>query len=119
MSSPLLSRRWVLGHVIVLLIIAGCVVAGFWQLDRLSQRRTFNARVRKDLAMPAEPLASLLGQNSGADAADRLAYRRVEVGGTYDPAHEVVLVARFLGDQNGNHVLTPLVTSPGHALIVD
>jgi surfeit locus 1 family protein len=118
MPRFLFTRRWVLGHLLVLVIIAGCVVAGFWQLDRLHQRRIFNARVARQLRLAPEPLQSLVPSN-GKVSIGSLAYRRVEVEGTYDPRHEVVLVARVLGEQNGNHVLTPLVMSGGEGLIVD
>jgi len=114
MPRFLLSRRWVLGHLLVVVIVAGCVVAGFWQLDRLHQRRILNARVARQMEMPAEPLSDLARTNESVSA-DSLAYRRVEVEGTYDPRREVVLVARALGEQNGNHVLTPLVVPGGEA----
>src|SRR5438876_631535 len=118
MPRFLFSRRWALGHILVVVIVAGCVVAGFWQIDRLHQRRVLNARVVRQMHLPPEPLPSLAGSN-GSASADSLAYRRVEVEGTYDPHREVVLVARVLGEQNGNHVLTPLLLPGGEALVVD
>jgi len=118
MPRFLFTRRWVLGHLIVFVVIVACVVAGFWQLDRLRQRRVFNARVTARLRLPSQSLQTLVG-SAATPSPESLAYRRVEVEGTYDPRREVVLVARVLGEQNGNHVLTPLVTSNGQALIVD
>jgi len=43
----------------------------------------------------------------------------VRVEGTYDTAREVVLLGRANGDQDGNHVLTPLVRARGPAILVD
>jgi surfeit locus 1 family protein len=116
-ASFLLSRRWVVGHVLVAVIVAGCVVAGFWQLDRLHQRRTANARIEAQLARPPVPLDTLLV--SSPPDADALAYRRVTATGTYDVAHETVLIGRTLDDQTGNNVLTPVVLAGGNGLLVN
>jgi cytochrome oxidase assembly protein ShyY1 len=43
----------------------------------------------------------------------------VEVRGHYDVSDEVILYGRSLHDQPGNHVLTPLVTTGGRAVLVD
>jgi len=110
------SRRWVVGHVVVLVIVAGCVVAGFWQIARLHQRRASNSRIEAQLAQPAVPLETLL--TTGADP-DTLAYRRVTATGTYDTAHEAVLIGRTLRDETGNNLLTPLRLPSGNALVVN
>jgi cytochrome oxidase assembly protein ShyY1 len=115
--SFLRSPRWIAGHVIVLVIVAACVVAGFWQLDRLHQRRATNARIEARLAEAPVPLDTLL--TSGATSADALAYRRVSATGTYDVEHETVLIGRTLDDETGNDLLTPLVTRGGDGLIVN
>jgi surfeit locus 1 family protein len=107
----------VVGHVLVAVIVAGCVVAGFWQLDRLHQRRTANARIEAQLARPPVPLDTLLA--SSPSDADALAYRRVTATGTFDVAHETVLIGRTLDDQTGNNVLTPLVMRGGDGLLVN
>jgi surfeit locus 1 family protein len=112
------TRRWVIGHLVVLLIVGGCVVAGFWQLDRLHQRRASNARIEARMAMPRLTLSSL-GAGTVSGAPDALAYRRVEVSGRFDSSNEVVLVGRTLGDETGNNVLTPLKIGSGRGLLVD
>ena len=116
-TSFLRSPRWVVGHVLVAVIVAGCVVAGFWQLDRLHQRRAANARIEAQLARPPVPLDALLASPS-ADAV-ALAYRRVTAAGTYDVEHEAVLIGRTLDDQTGNNLLTPLLLSAGDGLVVN
>jgi surfeit locus 1 family protein len=118
MPRFLFTPRWILGHVIVLLIVAGCVVAGFWQLDRLDQRRSFNARVERQLALAPQPLDEVITEGSRIDP-EAVAYRRVKVEGTFDPSREVVLVGRSLNDQTGNDLLTPLVTGNGWAIFVN
>lgn len=90
-----------------------CVRLGIWQLDRLEQRRAFNAEVRAALASEPMPLDAVLA----ADADP--AYRRVVASGTWDPASEVILFGRSLGGRPGNHVLTPLELGDGRAVLVD
>jgi surfeit locus 1 family protein len=95
-------------------VAAVCVRLGFWQLDRLEQRRALNARIAAGLAAPPQPVEALL------DApADDVAYRRVTASGTWDAAHEVLLYGRALDGRPGNHVLTPLVLGGGRAIVVD
>jgi len=67
MPRFLFTPRWILGHVIVLLVVAGCVVAGFWQLDRLDQRRSLNARVERRLTLAPRPLDQVITRRSRID----------------------------------------------------
>ncbi|HEX6131155.1 MAG TPA: SURF1 family protein [Actinomycetota bacterium] len=107
------ARRLVLLGV-AMVAAAVCVRLGFWQLDRLEQRRALNARIEAGLAGPPQPVEALL------DApADEIAFRRVTASGTWDAAHEVLLYGRALDGRPGNHVLTPLVLGGGRAIVVD
>jgi surfeit locus 1 family protein len=108
--SPGLRRALLFAIAAVVAVV--CVRLGFWQLDRLEQRRAFNAQVTSGLAQPPVPVSPLLG---GED----LAYRRATAVGRYDAAHEVILYGRPLEGRPGNHVLTPLVLDDGRALLVD
>ena len=108
----------VLLQVLTLVVVATCVRLGIWQLDRLEQRRAFNALVRAREAMPAEPIARLL-PTGGAARPDDVAYRRATAEGRYDPAREVLLFGRALGGRPGSHVLTPLLLPDGRAIVVD
>jgi len=114
----LLTPRWLGLLAFALLVAAACVRLGIWQLDRLEQRRALNAEIRRGLAAPPAALESL----AGADATD-LAYRRVEVTGTYDPEREVLLYGRALNGEPGHHVLTPLLlerpVDGARAILVD
>jgi cytochrome oxidase assembly protein ShyY1 len=42
---PLFSRRWFLTTLLALAAVGVLIRLGIWQLDRLSQRRAFNASV--------------------------------------------------------------------------
>jgi len=118
MAHALLAPRKVARHLFVLLVIAGCVVAGFWQLDRLHQVRSYNAGVRRQLGDAAVRLDGVLPPGAAVDPA-RVAFRRVVASGRYDDREEVVLAGRTLGGTAGNDLLTPLVLPDGRAIVVN
>lgn len=117
MARFLLSPRWVVTHVVVLAIAVLFVNLGFWQLRRLDERRSSNALIETRLATPPAPLHVVLasiGEDAGA-----LAYRRVWTMGRYLRAEEVLLTPRSDNNQPGHHVVTPLLTRDGVAVLVD
>jgi surfeit locus 1 family protein len=83
-------------------------------LDRLAQRRAFNAHIESVWVMP--PL------NLTADTTEDLTtmeYRDVVASGRYDYPNQVALRNMYSDGQYGYHLLTPLVMGEGVAVIVD
>jgi surfeit locus 1 family protein len=120
MPRLLLTRRWILLHLLVAVVVAVCLGLGRWQLNRLAERRAENARITAQTALPTEPLERILPSSSvPARRAEGQSFRRVSVRGTFVPDREIVLLTRSNGDETGNRVLTPLVISEGTAIIVD
>jgi surfeit locus 1 family protein len=78
-----------------------CIRLGFWQLDRLRQRRARNRIVAVRLAEAPASLTSLPN-----DSSSRL--RRAFVSGTPDYEHELVLAPRSHEGSPGVHLVTPL-----------
>ena len=96
-------------------VAAVCVRLGFWQLDRLQERRTVNQRIATGLEAPVTSLGPLLTGSQGDPA-----YRRVRVEGTYLVEHELFAYGRPLDGRAGDHVLTPLrVADGGPDVLVD
>ena len=96
-------------------VAAVCVRLGFWQLDRLQERRASNQRITAGLEAPITALAPLLAGSQGDPA-----YRRVHVEGTYLVEHELFAYGRPLDGRAGDHVLTPLRVAPdGPDVLVD
>jgi cytochrome oxidase assembly protein ShyY1 len=106
---PYLTKpRWLVGHVIVVALAVLFVNLGFWQLRRLDERKQHNALVLARSATTT-PLAD----------GTPLAYRRVTVTGTFDPAHELLVRFRSRNGLPGYEVVTPLVTGSGPVVLVD
>jgi surfeit locus 1 family protein len=117
--TSLLSRRWIAAHLTVLAVAGVFVSLGKWQLDRLHERREQVEIIRRRGSLPIADLDQVLPSPAvGSEVASRLAYRRVAVRGTYDPEREVLLEGRSHLGRPGSHVLTPLRTADGSALIV-
>ncbi len=101
--------------LVVLVGMAVLVRLGFWQLDRLAQRRARNAFIREQLQAP--PLD--LTRNPLPDDPATLSLRRGVARGRYDGAHQVLIEGQLWQGQPGLHVVTPLVMSDGRAVLVD
>lgn len=108
------SRKWFLTTVLVLLGSALCLRLGIWQLDRLAQRRAFNAHVTEMWSLPPLRLDAL--HTSGLA---EMEFRAVQLSGSYDFADQVALRNQYHGGELGYHLLTPLILEPGLAVLVD
>lgn len=108
-----LTTSGIAGTLLVVLVVIVCARLGFWQLDRLDQRRERNALIEARLAEPPVPLERALG--GGGEA---LVWRRVTGGGVYDNERTLVLAGRAMDGQPGVYVVTPLRT-PGGAVLVE
>jgi surfeit locus 1 family protein len=109
----MIQRKWWIATLLVFAGTALCVRLGIWQLDRLQQRRVFNAQFESAQAEPALDLNKQLPQ----DIAE-MEWRSVKVTGEYDFANQIALRNQYHGDQYGYHLWTPLLFS-GKAILVD
>jgi len=98
------GRKWLIATLLVFAGTALCIRLGIWQLDRLEQRRAFNAQFESARAQAALDLNQELPENLG-----ELEWRAVKVTGEYDFANQVALRNQYYGDQYGYHLLTPLL----------
>ncbi len=110
------SRRWWLATLLVLGGVALCVRLGIWQLDRLEQRRAFNARVQTQLDLP--PLT--LNKDTLHLDLYNMEYRQVVVRGVYDHSQEIAIRNQSWGNEWGVHLVTPLIIEGSdRAILVD
>jgi surfeit locus 1 family protein len=106
-------RRWLLTTLLVFAGTALCIRLGIWQLDRLEQRRAFNAQVESAWAQPLLDLNRELPQD-----VVEMEWRSVKVSGEYDFENQVALRNQYYGSDYGYHLLTPLHFG-GNAVLVD
>lgn len=104
-----MSRRIGLFVALALALAVVFVRLGFWQLDRLRQRRARNAAIGASMAAPAVPYGRL-----GASAS----YRRAIVTGAPDYAHEIILTGRSHDGSPGVYLLTPVRPAGGDSAVV-
>src|SRR5258708_6022169 len=107
-----LGRRDIIGAIVALAIAIVCVRLGFWQLDRLGQRRARNAILAARLALP--PLT--VDRETSPDSARQ---RRLIARGVYDFAGELIGAGRSFDGTPGLALVTPLRLKDGSAVFVD
>ena len=113
-----LSPRGALGAALILAMCALCVRLGFWQLDRLEQRRARNAVVLAGMRQAPRPADAALAAEMTRDPA-RLVYRRVVARGRFLPESGFVLRGRVEFGRPGVHLATPLLLEGGAVLLVN
>ncbi len=104
---------WALATILAVAGVAVLLRLGFWQLDRLEQRRAFNRRVEAQLEAPV----LVLSGDAIPQDLNGMEYRAVEVSGEYDFSEEVALRNQTYLGKPGYRLLTPLVLD-GSALAV-
>jgi surfeit locus 1 family protein len=106
-----------IAHVVVLVISVVFVSLGMWQLRRLDERRLANTV--GESRFEAEPVdATLLVSAAGSDL-DSLNDRRALATGVFVPESEVLIRSQVYREVAGFHVITPLLTEDGSAMLVN
>ena len=96
MVRKLLSPRWVLIHIGVVSIILLMLNFGFWQLNRLDEKKNFNSVLRAHTSAPLQTLdkAVPIKWNKASNE-----WVRVSITGSYDSSKAVTIINR-----SGRHV---------------
>ena len=110
----LLNRKWWLTTIIVIIGVLVLIQLGFWQLDRLEQRRAFNIRVAERWRQ--EPFD--VNTNTIPDDLSTLEYRRVQATGEFDYGNQIILSNQTVNQAPGSVLVTPLVLEDGRAILV-
>jgi len=113
-----LRPRWILSHLLILLLVITMINLGFWQLRRLHERRTYNASVRANETQPAQPVEDIMRPSDPVSVGHTLNFRRVAATGTYDTSNAIIVRSRSLNSTPGVWALTPLRLADGTAVIV-
>ena len=94
-------RKWVLSILAISFAVLS-ISLGFWQLRRLSARRTANTLLASRRFASEVPLDSLPSDTATAH------FRRARVRGAYDYGNEIVLTLRGRNGSPGVNILTPI-----------
>jgi cytochrome oxidase assembly protein ShyY1 len=113
----LLTRRWLVRVVAGLALVAACVLLGLWQLDRLDQRSARNAVIEANADRAPAPIDEVV--TPGVSVTAQTEWTPVIVTGEYDSDSTLLLRLRPVDGERGVHVVTPLVTASGTAVLVD
>lgn len=113
----LVSRRWVL--FLLAVIVLGWVAwrLGEWQFDRLQERRERNAIIQRNEEAGPRPVDEVMapGRPVTADAE----WSIVEATGTYAVEDTVIVRYRTREGESGVDVVVPLELADGSSLLVD
>jgi cytochrome oxidase assembly protein ShyY1 len=104
-------RRRVTIVAIATIVAAVCIALGFWQLQRLADRRALNAAIERERSR--DPV--LIPTAAGGEVEP---YTSVRASGTFDTEREVLVYGRSLDGEPGHLVVTPLVFQDGTAVLV-
>ena len=110
MLRVLLRPRSIALVVVAILVAALFVRLGQWQWGKHERRDAEIAAVQADAERAPIPLDA---------AADASSWTRVRTSGVYDTEHQVLLRYRPVDGEPGVHVLVPLRTADGRAVLVD
>jgi cytochrome oxidase assembly protein ShyY1 len=113
----LLSRRWALFALAIVVVACATWWLGQWQFDRLADRKERNQVVRANEDGAPTPVEQVL--EPGGDVAEDHEWLVVTATGTYDTEDTVIVRYRTRDGKSGIDVVVPLVTSTGTALLVD
>jgi surfeit locus 1 family protein len=113
----LLTPRWIVAHVVVLILAIVFVNLGFWQLRRLDERRLSNTVGESRYQEGPLGIEELLA--AAGDEQDSLEYRRATATGVFLTEHEVLVRSQVYQGVAGFHVITPLVGEDGSATLVN
>ncbi|MCY3911514.1 MAG: SURF1 family protein [bacterium] len=114
-----MSLRRLLLNIAVLLAVAAMVIAGFWQLHRLSERRDHNSTVTNRSELPVVEIQTLVVIDDDYSIGDDIEFRMVQAAGVYLVEEQVLIRNRTYQGSAGFWVLTPLRLQTGEAVAVN
>ncbi|MDA1081149.1 MAG: SURF1 family protein [Gemmatimonadetes bacterium] len=106
------SRLFIATIIVAIGVAAGCARLGLWQLDRLAERRAYNAVLMSRLSEP-ELSETVLPADTGVGH-----YRRVQVTGVLQYTREIAWAPRMRKGSPGVNVLTPLAIAGSDTLLM-
>jgi cytochrome oxidase assembly protein ShyY1 len=116
MKRTLLTPKWILFHILIVASVVVMINLGFWQLNRLDERKAFNAEVRSHSQSTVQPLEELLARG---DNYDQLEWYPVRVQGEYLADMAITIVNRSQDGAAGRNSVVPLRTVNGDLVLIN
>jgi cytochrome oxidase assembly protein ShyY1 len=121
----LLTPRWIALTLVFLLALPAFDALSQWQWRRLHQRQQYNVQIEKAQSLPPIDESTLLQRTLGPGSRDTYTFpasaqwRAVQVTGTWDASRQVLVRKKSLESDLGFWVVTPLVTTDGHRILIN
>ena len=109
----LFSPRWILVHVSVALLMFTMINLGFWQLNRLSDKRDLNASITAQTKSPVADLTMTKFDSLGKQ------WSQVVLNGSYSNENAVTIINRSQDGAAGYNSVFPFVTTNGQVVLVN
>jgi surfeit locus 1 family protein len=112
--KALFNRKWWWVTLLVVTGMGGLVRLGFWQLERLEERRAANAQLELALREPPFELTADFSAVDLTQLKDRLVFAQ----GQYDFAYQGIIKLQNFQGWAGAHVVAPLVLADGETAVL-
>ncbi|WP_245994116.1 SURF1 family protein [Nocardioides immobilis] len=113
----LLSRRWLLFFLAIIVLAVGTWWLGEWQFGRLDDRRARNEVIEANAHDDPVPVDDVLAEAEPVATDEE--YTVIEATGTYAVDDTLLVRYRTRDSAPGMQVVVPLITADGTALVVD
>ena len=107
-------RRFIAVTTLAIALMYGCAQGALWQFDRYQVRHANNELIRLNVSLPELNEADL----SKLPSSD-IAFRQVNLSGSFQPHHEILIRNRYHEGKYGFGVLTLFVSETGKKYWVD
>jgi surfeit locus 1 family protein len=116
MKRSLFTPKWILFHLLVIVLVIAMINLGLWQLRRLDDRKEFNAEVRSHSSAAVQTLNDLLATS---DDYTMLEWYPVRVTGEYIADAEITIVNRSQNGAAGRNSVIPLRTDNNEVVLIN
>jgi len=116
MVRKLLSPRWILIHVGVASLIFLMVNLGFWQLNRLDEKKNFNSVLTSHTSSPVQTLDNAVPAKWNKAVSE---WKRVRITGSYDSSKAVTIINRSQDGTAGYNSVVPFTSLDNRTILVN
>jgi cytochrome oxidase assembly protein ShyY1 len=116
MVRKLLSPRWVLIHIGVVALILIMLNFGFWQLNRLDEKKNFNSVLRAHTSAPVQTLDQAVPTKWNKASNE---WVRVSITGSYDSSKAVTIINRSQDGSAGYNSAVPFTSNNNRTILVN